>query len=46
MYFYQAFVVMLLYSSSGLSRILGLFHLYHYKFQMVGVLLCDLMSCK
>lgn len=46
MYFYQAFVVMLLYSSSGLSRILGLFQLYHYKFQMVGVLLCDLMSCK
>lgn len=46
MYFYQAFVVMLMYSSSGLSCILGLFNLYHYKFQMVGVLVCDLMSCK
>jgi len=46
MYFYQAFVVMLMYSSSGLSCILGLFNLYHYKFQMLGVLLCVLMSCK
>ncbi len=46
MYFYQAFVVMLLYSSSGLSCTLWLFNLYHYKFQMVGVLVYDLMSCK
>jgi len=46
MYFYQAFVVMLLYSSSGLISSLGGFNLYHYKFQMLGVLLCVLMSCK
>lgn len=46
MYFYQVFVVMLLYSSSGLFSILGIFNLYHYKFQMVGMLLCELMSCK
>lgn len=46
MYFYQAFVVMLLYSSSGLISILGVSNLYHYKFQMVGVLLGDLISCK
>lgn len=37
---------MLLYLSSDLINILGTSNLYHYKFQMVGLLLGVLMSCK